>query len=1012
MRLVVLFAAFATAYAQPLWFEPNQGQAHPSAQFLAHTPYGYVYLNTAELAVQNIRIRLVGATTKGEAVLEEPTGGFSNYFEGRDRRDWHTGIPHYKRLRVRDVYRGIDLVFYGRTGKLEYDFIVHPGADPAQIKWAYDQTPRIGTSGDLVIKALRQTRPRVYQAGRELLCEYLLRDGNIVELASAAYDHSRDLIIDPVLQFSSYLGGPGDDAGQAVAVGKDGNTYIAGSTQSPAAPTLNPFQQSIVVDLAPFVIKMRPDGTILYYAVLGKNGWDNAAGLAVDTSGSAIVIGNTSSTNFPLKNAIQTELKSAFSTVFLSKLTPDGGGLIYSTYFGGEKFDLGFKVALDGNGNAFFVGHTNSSLFPTSNAFQSANAGSYDCFLAKLSSSGSLLFSTLFGGSGQEICYAIAVDNEGSAYITGSSASRDLPLKNAVQNAQFPTDGFGTPMSVKFSNSGQLLISTFFGGSIYGVGNAIAVDSSGNIVIAGEVSTPTFTTKNALQPTLAGPTNGFIAKFAADMTLSYATFLGGTGYATIKGLALDSVGSAYVTGSTASSDFPVKSPVQGLSGAGSSGFHTFISRISPSGNSLLYSTILGGSSNDFGSGIALDGKGSAYVIGTTASPDFPIMNAVQTKFGGVRDAFIARLFDDSAAPTQALVPSPSQLEFTYVQGTSALPAQTVTVSGGSFTAAASTPWLAVNVVGNTVSVSVLPGGLQAGTYTGSIVLTPATGPATTVSVSLTVLAPAAVLSSIEPALLATGSSDTLITIHGSGFLNGCSAQVDGSLWTNTPLVFVDATTLKLTLPAAYLSAASNHTIAVLNPQSVLSNILTFSVGILPPSFTAASVVNAGSFASGPVAPGEIISVFGTNLTSSVTFDGTPGTLVFASPTQVNVTVPYAVTAPSTMIQVGSSVPVKLDVAPSAPGIFAAVPAGNNILTVYATGCGVLTTDDLPHCALPISATVNDQPATVLYAGIAPGLVQGANQVNIQLPAGIASGQLMIVLTAGDASSKPFVLSHP
>jgi uncharacterized protein (TIGR03437 family) len=277
---------------------------------------------------------------------------------------------------------------------------------------------------------------------------------------------------------------------------------------------------------------------------------------------------------------------------------------------------------------------------------------------------------------------------------------------------------------------------------------------------------------------------------------------------------------------------------------------------------------------------------------------------------------------------------------------------------------------------------------------------------------LTVLAPAAVLSSIEPALLATGSSDTLITIHGSGFLNGCSAQVDGSLWTNTPLVFVDATTLKLTLPAAYLSAASNHTIAVLNPQSVLSNVLTFSVGILPPSFTAASVVNAGSFASGPVAPGEIISVFGTNLTSSVTFDGTPATLVFASRTQVNVTVPFAVTAPSTMIQVGSSIPVKLDVAPSAPGIFAAVPAGNNILTVYATGCGVLTTDDLPRCALPISATVNDQPATVLYAGSAPGLVQGANQINIQLPEGVTSGQLTIVLTAGEASSKPFVWSQP
>ena len=166
-----------------------------------------------------------------------------------------------------------------------------------------------------------------------------------------------------------------------------------------------------------------------------------------------------------------------------------------------------------------------------------------------------------------------------------------------------------------------------------------------------------------------------------------------------------------------------------------------------------------------------------------------------------------------------------------------------------------------------------------------------------------------------------------------------------------------------------------------------------------------------NFLAGAVAPGEIVTIFGTNLTDKVTFDNIPATLVFASPAQVNVTVPYGVTAPSTMIQVGSSVPVKLDVAPSAPGIFAAVPAGDNILTLYATGCGALTNADLPRCALPVSVTVNDQPAIVLYAGIAPGLVQGANQINIQLPDGIASGQLTIVLTAG-GSSKPFVWNQP
>jgi uncharacterized protein (TIGR03437 family) len=176
-------------------------------------------------------------------------------------------------------------------------------------------------------------------------------------------------------------------------------------------------------------------------------------------------------------------------------------------------------------------------------------------------------------------------------------------------------------------------------------------------------------------------------------------------------------------------------------------------------------------------------------------------------------------------------------------------------------------------------------------------------------------------------------------------------------------------------------------------------------------FTAAGVVNAATFAGGPVAPGEIISIFGTNLSGGVTLDGAPATLVFASPAQVNVTVPYSVTGPTTVLQMGAS-SVQLLVAPSAPGIFAAASAGDNILTLYTTGCGALTTDDLPRCALPISVTVNGESAQVLYAGIAPGLVQGANQINIQLPDDIASGPLAIVLTAGDASSKPFTFAQP
>jgi uncharacterized protein (TIGR03437 family) len=214
-------------------------------------------------------------------------------------------------------------------------------------------------------------------------------------------------------------------------------------------------------------------------------------------------------------------------------------------------------------------------------------------------------------------------------------------------------------------------------------------------------------------------------------------------------------------------------------------------------------------------------------------------------------------------------------------------------------------------------------------------------------------------------------------------------------------------------PAGLATGTYIGTIALITPAGASASIgVTLTVSVPGPQFIAGGVVNAASFAAGPVASGEIITIFGTNLTDKVTFDNIPATLVFASPTQINVTVPFALTAPSTMIQVGSSVPVKLDVAPSAPGIFTAVSGGDNVIVLYATGCGALTTDDLPRCALPVAVTVNDQPATVLYAGVAPGLVQGANQINIQLPDGAVSSPLTIVLTAGDASSKPFVWNQP
>jgi uncharacterized protein (TIGR03437 family) len=281
-------------------------------------------------------------------------------------------------------------------------------------------------------------------------------------------------------------------------------------------------------------------------------------------------------------------------------------------------------------------------------------------------------------------------------------------------------------------------------------------------------------------------------------------------------------------------------------------------------------------------------------------------------------------------------------------------------------------------------------------------------------VALTVLAAAPVLTAIEPALVAIGSDDAVITIRGSGFTSSSAVQLNGLPWTITPVRFVDLSTLQFSMPRAYFSVQYNHTIAVQNPNSALSNVLSLAVGALAPSFAAASVTNAASYSTGSVAPGEIVTIFGTNLDPKVTFDNIPATLVYSSATQVSVTVPYSITAPTTILRSGSSAPVTLPVAPSAPGIFAAVadPANAGTLTLYATGCGALTNDALPRCALPVYVSVNGQPADVLYAGVAPGLVEGANQINLRLPDGIGPGALHIVLQAGDAASKEFLFTLP
>jgi uncharacterized protein (TIGR03437 family) len=405
----------------------------------------------------------------------------------------------------------------------------------------------------------------------------------------------------------------------------------------------------------------------------------------------------------------------------------------------------------------------------------------------------------------------------------------------------------------------------------------------------------------------------------------------------------------------------------------------------------------------------LDAKGNIYVVGQTNSKDLPVRKAFLPEPGGGYDGVLAKISDSTLTTPSPLTPTPGRLVFRYIQGDPNPAPQAANVAGPSYAVAALPSWISTATTGSGIRVSVDPTGLKPATYTGSVPLVPLAGAQAFIDVTLTVLAPAPIVTTIAPAVISTGSATTTLTVTGAGFNPNASIQLNGVALATK---FIDSNTLQFTLDQSALTQPNTLSFAVINPQSAPSLPFTVTIGVPTPLFTSSSIVNAASFVGGAIAPGEIVTIFGTNLTDKVTFDNIPATLVYASATQVSITVPYSITGPSTMVQVGSSAPVKLDLAPSAPGIFAAVPAGGSVVIVYATGCGQLTTDDLPRCALPVSATVNGQPATVLYAGIAPGLVEGANQINIRVPDGITSGSVSIILTAGDASSKPFSVTLP
>ncbi len=687
----------------PLSFEPNQGQTDPRVKFLSRGN-GYsldLTDSAAVLALSKAGPRTVGAmplagpnsNQKTDVIRMELAGsaagvrvdgadklpGIANYFPASNPKSWHTNIPTYAKVKYAGVYPGVDLVYYGNQRQLEYDFVVAPNTSPKPIElhFAGAKKLKLTPEGDLAVIAkngeIAFHKPIVYQiqSGQRQPVEasFRLEANNRIRFALGKYDQSRELVIDPVLVYSTYLGGTGTDDIYAIAIDSSGNAYVTGDTTSIATPghfpttagsyqpspdTTYPFSSS---DTA-FVTKLNAAGTGLLYSTFLGTGDNHGRAITVDSAGDAYVTGYTNC-NLPTTPRVYQGSCPGADSTFVTELNPGGSALVASTYLGDGYFSQGLGIAVDGDGDVFVAGQANSgpyATFPTTTgAYQTANKAPSSVFITRFSANlSTLAYSTLIGGSNGagDAATALVIDANDNAYVAGYASSTNYPVSsNAFQttngtakNTTSPAPGYNAIVSVVNPAGSELLYSTYLGGSggydsahsltYYDYGKAIRRDSAGNIYVAGFTGSANFpATAGAFQTAnpevkAGGFQAGFVTKFNPTLSARiYSTYLGGTdGNADqINGLALDSLDNAYVTGWTSSDQFPVTAGAYQSKNPGAENLAktAFLTKLNPAGSEPLFSTYFGGANGDVANGIAVDASGDAYLTGYTYSTNFP-----------------------------------------------------------------------------------------------------------------------------------------------------------------------------------------------------------------------------------------------------------------------------------------------------------------------------------------------------------------------------------------------------
>jgi hypothetical protein len=677
-------ATVAADYGKlPISFEANQGQTDPQVKFLARGE-GYSLFLTDSAAVLTltkanpsntkpnpalamgknskpetpaaktdiVRMELSGASPSLRVSGADQLAGKANYFIGNDPSKWHANVPTYAQVKYSGVYPGVDLLYYGNQRQLEYDFIVARGADPKPVRlyFAGASKLKLKPNGDLIILTkdgqIAFRKPVIYQTKdgqrQPVKGDFTLLAGNTVAFHLGAYDHGRELVIDPVLGYATYLGGSDADQALAIAADGSGDAYITGNAVSLNFPTTSGAYQTVNRDGSngtAFVTKLNPAGTALVYSTyLGGTTYEQGTGIAVDADGDAYVLGTTASTDFPVSsNAFQKVSHAPDSTnAFITKLNPTGSALIYSTYLGGSDFDYSFGIAVDTSGHAYVTGYTGDKDFPVSpGAFQpkrNGHSNGENYFVSALTSDGSgLIYSTYLGGTSDVDHFdrgrAIAVDNLGQAYVAGNACTENFPTTDgAFQTVPKTTTGCNATITELNSTGTALVYSTYLGGSLGSFVSGIGVDAEGSAYVAGNTSSTDFpVTPGAYEVVSPGPGSGFVTKLnAAGSDLAYSTYFGDQFQAPV-GIALDSAGNAYLAGDP------------------------WLTELNAAGSDLLYSSSILG---DNPMGIAVDHLGNAYIAGTAfgAIPVTPGAFQSTNPSTSGQTSFVAKFTFNSGTP--------------------------------------------------------------------------------------------------------------------------------------------------------------------------------------------------------------------------------------------------------------------------------------------------------------------------------------------------------------------------